>query len=113
MRGAPGAKAGLLPDDILLKVNNEDIAGMELSEVVEKVKTSEGEVAHLTVAREGENDYLEFDVPLEEVNIPVVEHKMLEDNVGYILLYEFTEQTESQYLEAFEDLKIREWNVLL
>ena len=37
--GAPGAKAGLLPDDILLKVNNEDIAGMELSEVVEKVKT--------------------------------------------------------------------------
>ena len=103
--GAPGAKAGLLPDDILLKVNNEDIAGMELSEVVEKVKTSEGEVAHLTVAREGENDYLEFDVPLEEVNIPVVEHKMLEDNVGYILLYEFTEQTESQYLEAFEDLK--------
>ena len=79
--------------------------GMELSEVVEKVKTSEGEIAHLTVAREGENDYLEFDVPLEEVNIPVVEHKMLEDNVGYILLYEFTEQTEPQYLKAFEDLK--------
>lgn len=102
---APGAKAGLLPDDILIKVNNEDITGMELSEVVEKVKTSEGEVAHLTIAREGESDYLEFDVPLEEVNIPVVEHEMLEDNVGYISLYEFTEQTESQYLEALEDLK--------
>ena len=39
------------------------------------------------------------------MNIPVVEHKMLEDNVGYILLYEFTEQTEPQYLKAFEDLK--------
>ncbi len=103
--GAPGEKAGLLPNDILIKVNNEDIVGMELSEVVEKVKTSEGEVAHLTVTREGESDYLEFDVPLEEVNIPVVEHRMLEDHVGYILLYEFTEQTESQYLEAFEDLK--------
>lgn len=103
--GAPGAKAGLLPDDILIKVNDEDIIGMELSEVVEKVKTSEGEVAHLTVEREGENDYLEFDVPLEEVNIPVVEHKMLEDKVGYILLYEFTEQTEPQYLQASEDLK--------
>ena len=102
---APGANAGLFPDDILIKVNNEDITGMELSEVVEKVKTSEGEVAHLTIAREGESDYLEFDVPLEEVNIPVVEHEMLEDNVGYISLYEFTEQTESQYLEALEDLK--------
>lgn len=102
---APGAKAGLLPDDILVKVNGEEVVGMELSEVVEKVKTSEDEIAHLTVAREGEKDYLDFDVPLEKVNIPVVEHKMLEDNIGYISLYEFTKQTESQYLEAFEDLK--------
>lgn len=103
--GAPGAKAGLQPEDILLKVNGESISGLELSEVVDKVKSSEDEVAHLTIAREGEQDYLEIDVPLEEVNIPVVAHKMLEDKVGYIALYEFTEQTEPQYREAFEDLK--------
>lgn len=103
--GAPGAKAGLLPEDILVQVNGEDISGLELSEVVDRVKGSKDEVAHLTVVREGEEDYLEFDVPLEEVNIPVVAHEMLEDNIGYISLYEFTEQTEPQYLEAFEDLK--------
>ena len=103
--GAPGEKAGLLPEDILLQVNGENVSGLELSEVVDKVKASEGEVAHLTVARDGEDDYLEFDVPLEEVNIPVVDHEMLEDNIGYISLYEFTEQTEPQYLEAFEELQ--------
>ena len=42
---------------------------------------------------------------LEEVNIPVVQSEMLEDNIGYIALYEFTEQTEPQYMEAFEALK--------
>ncbi len=103
--GAPGAKAGLLPEDILVQVNGEDISGLELSEVVDRVKGSKDEVAHLTVVREGEEDYLEFEVPLEEVNIPVVSHEMLEDNIGYIALYEFTEQTEPQYLEAFEDLQ--------
>lgn len=102
---APGAKAGLLPEDEILEVNGESVSGMELSEVVDKVTSSEDEVAHLTVAREGAAEYLEFDIPLEEVNIPVVEHEMLEDHIGYIALYEFSDQIEAQYREAFEDLE--------
>lgn len=103
--GAPGEKAGLLPEDVLVEVNGESVSGMELSEVVDKVKSSQDQVAHLTIAREGESEYLEIDVHLEEVNIPVVQSEILEDNIGYIALYEFTEQTEPQYMEAFEALK--------
>ena len=103
--GAPGEKAGLLPEDVLVEVNGESVSGMELAEVVDKVKSSQDQVAHLTIAREGESEYLEIDVHLEEVNIPVVQSEMLEDNIGYIALYEFTEQTEPQYMEAFEALK--------
>lgn len=102
--GAPGAEAGLQPEDVLIQVNGESVSGMELSEVVDKVKSSQ-DTAHLTIARGGESEYLEIDVPLEEVNIPVVNHEMLEDQIGYIALYEFTEQTESQYQAAFEDLE--------
>lgn len=102
---APGAKAGLLPEDILVAVNGESIVGLELSEVVKQIKASEDEVAHLTIAREGEADYLEFDIPLEEINIPVVDSEMLEDQIGYIALYEFTKQTEPQYVEAFQKLQ--------
>lgn len=102
--GAPGAEAGLQPEDVLIQVNGESISGMELSEVVDKVKTSQ-ETACLTIAREGESGYLEIQVPLEEVNIPVVDHEMLEDQIGYIALYEFTDQTESQYQDAFQELE--------
>ena len=38
--GAPGAKAGLLPEDVLIQVNGESISGLELSEVVDKVQNS-------------------------------------------------------------------------
>lgn len=103
--GAPGAKAGLLPEDIIVEVNGESVNGMELSEVVDQVTSSENEIAHLTVQREGEEEYLEFEIPLEEVHIPVVEWEMLEENIGYIALYEFTDQTEPQYMEAFEQLQ--------
>lgn len=111
--GAPGEKAGLLPEDVLVEVNGESVSGMELSEVVDKVKNSQDQVAHLTIAREGESEYLEIDVHLEEVNIPVVQSEMLEDNIGYIALYEFTEQTEPQYMEAFEALKDQEMERLI
>lgn len=103
--GGPGAEAGLLPEDVLIQVNGENVAGMELSEVVDLVKSSEGDTAILTISREGESDYLEIQVPLEEVNIPVVEYEMLEDNIGYISIYEFTEQTVPQYEAAFEELQ--------
>lgn len=103
--GGPGAEAGLLPEDVLLQVNGENVAGMELSEVVDLVKSSEGGTASLIISREGESDYLEINVPLEEVNIPVVEYEMLEDNIGYISIYEFTGQAVSQYEEAFEELQ--------
>lgn len=103
--GGPGAEAGLLPEDVLIQVNGENIAGMELSEVVDLVKSSEGGTASLIISREGESDYLEINVPLEEVNIPVVEYEMLEDNIGYISIYEFTGQAVSQYEEAFEELQ--------
>lgn len=110
--GAPGAEAGLQPEDVLIQVNGESVSGMELSEVVDKVKSSQ-DTAHLTIARGGESEYLEIDVPLEEVNIPVVNHEMLEDQIGYIALYEFTEQTESQYQAAFEDLESQEMERLI
>ena len=103
--GGSGAEAGLLPEDVLIQVNGENVAGMELSEVVDLVKSSEGGTASLIISREGESDYLEINVPLEEVNIPVVEYEMLEDNIGYISIYEFTGQAVSQYEEAFEELQ--------
>ena len=103
--GGPGAEAGLLPEDVLIQVNGENVAGMELSEVVDLVKSSEGGTASLIISREGESDYLEINVPLEEVNIPVVEYEMLEDNIGYISIYEFTGQAVSQSEEAFEELQ--------
>lgn len=85
--GAPGAKAGLLPGDVIYKVNGEAVMDKELTEVVKIIKGSEDKTAHLEIAREGESDYLSLDIPLEHVEVPMVEHEMLEDHIGYIQIY--------------------------
>lgn len=102
--GAPGAEAGLQPQDQLVKVNGEDITDKELSEVVKTIKTSESDTVTLTILREGESDYREVEVTLDTVEAPMVEHEMLDNKIGYITINQFAETTASQYETALEDL---------
>ena len=103
--GAPGEKAGLKAGDILYKVNAQEVVDMDLSTVAKKIKDPDINPVHLTLIREGENDYLEVDIEKEEVKIPVVSHEMLDSQVGYLAIYEFTDATFEQYQEAREDLE--------
>lgn len=102
---APGAKAGLQAGDVLCQVNGKDVAGMDLTTVAKAIKDPEVNPVHLTIAREGEKDYLELDVVKEEIQVPVVSHKMLDDQIGYLAIYEFTDVTLDQYQKARADLE--------
>jgi carboxyl-terminal processing protease len=103
--GAPGAEAGVLPGDILYKVNDKEVTGTELAEVAKKIKSQDTDMVHLTLARDGENDYIDIDVKKAQVEIPVVAHEMLANQVGYIAVYEFTGVTVQQYNDAYNELK--------
>lgn len=103
--GAPGEKAGLKAGDAIYKVNGEEVLEMDLATVAKKIKDPKVNPVHLTIAREGENDYLELDIVKEEVKVPVVSHEMLENHVGYLAIYEFTDITFEQYQSAREDLE--------
>lgn len=103
--GAPGEKAGLKAGDAIYKVNGQEVLEMDLATVAKKIKDPKINPVHLTIAREGEKDYLELDIMKEEVKVPVVSHEMLDDCVGYLAIYEFTDVTFEQYQQAREDLE--------
>lgn len=101
--GSPAKEAGLMTDDILYKVNEEEVTGQDLSEVVAKVKGLEDTTVKLTIVRDSEE--IEMEVARKTISIPTVESEMLENNIGYILISEFDEVTTSQYAEAYNSLK--------
>ncbi len=103
--GTPGDEAGLMAGDIIYKVDGEVVTDMELAQVAKKIKNPDKETTNLTIVRDGESDYLEFEIVKKEVEIPVVAHEMLEDHVGYLAIYEFTNVTFEQYQSAYKDLK--------
>ena len=103
--GTPAEKAGLLPGDILYSVNDIEVTGKDLTDVVSRIKTAKGDTVHLTIAREGEKDYLEFDVERSDVAVPTVAYKMLDDEIGYIAVSEFDKVTAEQFKNALAKLE--------
>lgn len=99
----PAAKAGILPGDILIRLNGESVGERSLSEVVNTIKTDENETFDLTLERDGEE--LEVTVVREEIKIPTVSEKMLEDKIGYIQILEFDNVTVEQFQNALEHLE--------
>lgn len=105
IENTPAEEAGLRADDLLYLVDGESTMGMELSEIVARVKGEEGTKVHLTIYREGETDYLEIDVERRQIEAPTVKYEMLENNIGYIQITEFDDVTTDQFTEALAVIK--------
>lgn len=101
----PAYEAGVLPGDVLYKVNGEEVTGEDLTEVVGKIKGEEGSKAELTIIREGVTDPMEFSIARRTIEVPTIEYEMLDNKIGYIAVSEFDEVTAEQFREAVADLE--------
>ena len=103
--GTPSAEAGLLPGDVIYSINDTAVTGTDLTEVVSMIKTEPGDTVKIEVVREGEDDYLSFDVGRAAIEVPTVNSEMLEGKIGYIEITEFDTITETQFAEALQSLE--------
>ncbi len=105
---SPALAAGLREGDIIYEVDDESTQGLSLTQVVNLVKGREGTTVHLTIYREGESDFLEFDIKRGKlIETTTVQSGMLENtnNIGYLQIREFDSVTVDQYAEALAELK--------
>lgn len=106
--GTPCAEAGMLPGDAIIAVDGENVAGMELDLVVSNyIRGEENTEVTVTVYRESTDEYLDLTMKRANIETPTVEHEMLDDSVGYILVTQFEGVTAGQFKEAVEDLESR------
>lgn len=99
----PAEEAGLQSDDIFYKIEDEDLAGLDTSQVVARIKGEEGTSVHLTMVRDGEP--FEVDVVRRKIESPTIQHSMLEDGMGYIQISEFDDVTVEQFEKAIKSIR--------
>ena len=104
----PASKAGLKAGDYIVKINNIQVQGKSLAEAVDLMRGPVGSGIELTVRRRGEKKALTFNIVREIIEIQSVKSEILENNIGYVRLTSFNENSSNQIKKQVEKLKKNE-----
>jgi carboxyl-terminal processing protease len=104
--GSPCHQAGLLPGDKIIKVNGLDVYGDTYEDAITMIKGEAGTSVNVTILREGA--LFDVDIVRAQIDIPTVSYKILDGQIGYILITNFERVTYNQFLGAYEDLLYRQ-----
>ncbi|MBX4189329.1 PDZ domain-containing protein, partial [Candidatus Parcubacteria bacterium] len=93
LKGSPAARAGLLPGDKIIKIDKTDTVGLTTEDAVNLIRGPEGTSVTLTVLRESKKLPFEVKVTRQVIDIPTIESKDLGNDIFYIALYSFSENS--------------------
>ncbi len=101
--GTPAAKAGILANDLIVKIDGKQVQGITLNEAVEKMRGVVGAPIVLTIVRDKRDP---FDVKLvrDIIKIESVKSSIEANDVGYVRISTFNEQADDGLQKAINDL---------
>jgi carboxyl-terminal processing protease len=100
----PAAKAGILANDIITKLDDEQVQGLTLNQAVEKMRGPVNTKIKLTIVRKGKDKPIEVSITRDIIRVRAV-RSHTEDDVGYIRITQFNEQTTENLKKAITDLQ--------
>ena len=101
----PASRAGLKAGDYIVKIEDTQVQGKSLSEAVDLMRGPVGSSIELTVRRRGEKKALTFNITREIIKIQSVKADLLENDIGYIRLTSFNENSGEQIENKIEELE--------
>ena len=100
---SPAEKVGLQMGDIIKAVDGKEFTADDYDYISSKIKGEEGSIVKIAILRNDKT--LNIDVKREKVVVNKVDGKVLEENIGYIKLDSFDEETGKEFKDKFEELK--------
>jgi len=101
----PAYKAGMLPGDILTKIDGEDVSSWDIDLAVKHMKGEKDTIVEVEVWRSSIGEYVDLTITRDLVEVETVTYEMLDDSIGYIYVMQFDEITTQQFETALNALK--------
>ncbi|HUI15667.1 MAG TPA: S41 family peptidase [Xanthobacteraceae bacterium] len=100
----PAAKAGVMANDIITKLDDEAVQGLTLNQAVDKMRGPVNSKIKLTIVRKGADKPIELTIVRDIIRVKSVRSHAEGDDVGYIRITQFNEQTTDGLKQAINDL---------
>ncbi len=105
MDGSPAEREGVKAGDYIVKINETQVQGKTLLEAVELMRGPVGSSLEITVRRKGVKKALVFKIVREIIEVKSVKSKIIDENVGYIRLTSFNENSSKQIKDKIKNFK--------
>src|SRR5450756_1860988 len=106
----PAAKAGVMANDIITQLDGEQVQGLTLNQAVEKMRGPVNTKIKLTIMRKGQDKPIEVSITRDIIRVRSVRSHIDGDDVGYIRLTQFNEQTTEGLKKAIAEIKAKASN---
>ena len=100
----PAAKAGIMANDIITHLDEEPVQGLTLNQAVEKMRGPENSKIKLKIMRKGQDKPIEISITRARIQVRSVRSRLEGDDVGFIRVTQFNEQTTADLKKAITDL---------
>ena len=105
IEGSPAEKAGLRPNDLILKVGGEDVRGVTVVELRNKVRGPKDSPVTLTIQHAGERQPVDITITRAQINVPSATWRMLPNKVALVHLNQFAERSSDEMKQALTQAK--------
>ncbi len=104
MDGTPAEKAGIQTGDLIIKLDDQAVQGMSLSEAIDMMRGEQGTPIRLTILRKGVEAPFEVEVIRDIIKVQSVRSEMIEDGFAYLRIAQFQAETGSQFRNEVKKL---------
>lgn len=101
----PAQRAGVRAGDLIIKLDDTPVQGMDLNEAVDMMRGEVGTPIRLTIMREGRDQPLELEIERDVIKVASVRHELLEPGYGYLRISQFQAHTGEDLVAAIREMR--------
>ena len=106
--GGPSARLGIQTNDRIVRINDSSSIGFTNDQVIQRLRGPKGTKVKVSIARPGVKELLDFEIIRDEISLTSIDISMMvNDQIGYVSVNRFSEQTNVEFEQALRNLKSR------